>query len=750
PDIGNAGANTSLTVSGLPFGEYYASVQAIDHSFAGSYFSDSIFIVFLPTATFSIVDTACTEELVVIFYTGNAPASAQYIWDFDGATVVGPAGQGPVTIYWDDDGLKTVTLTVIENGMTSIPVSHDVEVIEPVSSSGTITGETEFCQGTDSTEYIVSPIPGAVSYGWELDPQEAGTVTGSSLIATVAWDASFSGAAHLSVSGENYCGSGPASDDLLITVNPKPGKPGTPEGPSELCQDNENTIYMSSGAQYGLSYEWALYPETAGNITGNGLEAEVDWDDAYIGSAEIIIISGNTCGNGPPSDTLDIIIQIPPDADAGDDQVIDYQTSTQLQGIAGGGSGSYLYYWMPDELLVDPTAADPQTLPLEFSVQFTLTVTDELSGCTAEDQMIITVIGGVLSVEVSAEPEEVCEGEPTQLLALPSGGSGSYTFAWSSDPSGFTSDISNPIANPLLSSAYYVNVNDGFEDAVDSVEVVVLPFPDSPGVIMGPSSVCAGDDNVLYEIDPVPNATDYMWSLTDGIYGNSDSSSILLSYADPFISNGDTIKVWSVNDCGISTEFSFIIPQVKMAPEKPLDISGPDSLCTTTDTVVIYILQEAVALANDYEWMVLPEEAGYFTNDGLTATMHWVQNWEGDAAIIVRALNECGESGWSDHYAVTTFSCVGIFEDVAKGSELVLFPNPADEVLNLEFRFFGDHRILNLSVYDIYGRMMETIELTGNRNRDRINTANFPQGLYILRLYDENEVLATSKFIISR
>ena len=67
-----------------------------------------------------------------------------------------------------------------------------------------------------------------------------------------------------------------------------------------------------------------------------------------------------------------------------------------------------------------------------------------------------------LSSTPTATPGTLCAGENVQLHAIASGGSGSYTYTWTSTPAGFTSTLANPIANPAVNTTYNVAVFDGF------------------------------------------------------------------------------------------------------------------------------------------------------------------------------------------------------------------------------------------------------------------------------------------------
>lgn len=746
---GNAGADTEILLSGIDFGEYYASVQAIDHTYAGSEFSSDISIIFAPTASFILEDSVCTNFFTTITYTGNASSAAQYIWDFDGGIIFSGSGQGPYILSWDNSGMKTVSLTVIEDGMSSETVSHDIIVVDPVNSSGNVSGDDNICQGTASSVYSTITIPGAISYKWTVEPPEAGDFSGTGTQSEIFWDAAFHGNAFIYVQGVNICGTGPHSDTLVVMVRPLPEKPGTPDGPSALCQDPVTTSYTSTGAQYALSYLWELIPSTAGTISGSGLQAQVNWEDNYSGPAGIIVTAQNTCGAGPSSDTLGILIQIPPEASAGADQVIEYQTATQLDGSATGGSGTYSYYWMPDQLLVDPASEDPQTIALESSVQFILTVTDELSGCTATDQMIVTVTGGPLSVTASADPELVCPGAASQLLALGSGGSGNYSYSWSSDPAGFSASIANPIVNPEVSTTYLVELSDGGDIATDSASVSVNPLPAGAGPVSGPPEVCKGAENILFRIDAVANATHYEWVLDEGVFGNSDSTSILLSFSGTPPAAAAFVGVTPMNECG-EGEASSIDISYTDSPETPTVISGPDSLCTTTDTISYFNLTEAVPGTLDYEWKLFPAEAGSIAGDSLEAVLHWNRNWEGEASIIVRALNECGHSDWSEPFIVNAFSCVGIYESASGDAKILLYPNPVAQMLNIKYELSGEQSGLEMDIHNMYGRNMEVLKVVQGSGIFTLNTAAYPPGIYILRVYNNKQLLAVNRFIVIR
>lgn len=83
----------------------------------------------------------------------------------------------------------------------------------------------------------------------------------------------------------------------------------------------------------------------------------------------------------------------------------------------------------------------------------------------------------ILTVIATAVPEAVCVGESVQLNAETGGGTGNYSYSWTSDPAGFSSTEPNPLVYPLEPVTYMVEVADGNDVVEDEVSVGVHPVP---------------------------------------------------------------------------------------------------------------------------------------------------------------------------------------------------------------------------------------------------------------------------------
>jgi hypothetical protein len=407
-----------------------------------------------------------------------------------------------------------------------------------------IAGPASPCQGSNAS-YSVTGLSG-VSYAWTLP---SGWILnsgqGTSSITTTVGSAS----GNITVTPTGPCGTGP-SQSLAASVLPLPGACGAITGPATPCQGSTGLTYSVTQVANATGYIWTV-PVTWTILSGQNTET-ITVTAGNLGGV-IGVYATNPCGASNTSG-LNVMPAAPPVANAGPNQSIGYGSSTTLNGSATGGSGNYTWHWEPAALLINPDLQNPVTVNLTASVQFTLAVTDATSSCQAFAQTLVTVTGGVLSVVATADPNPVCEGNPVQLLALVSGGTGNYTFSWTSTPPGFTSNLPDPTVFPIQTTRYQVVVNDGFATVSDSVTVSVIPMPAMPQKPAGPDTIdLQFTPTSDFTIPEIPAATSYLWELTP-LNSGSISGTGTTGTVDwnPNYLGTATVRVKAFNQCGES------------------------------------------------------------------------------------------------------------------------------------------------------------------------------------------------------
>jgi len=143
--------------------------------------------------------------------------------------------------------------------------------------------------------------------------------------------------------------------------------------------------------------------------------------------------------------------------------------------MTNGTTDTWLWDFGDGETSTDQNPEHIYTDEDYFDVTLTVTGPGGTNTITKDD-FINTL--NLLSAEVTAIPETICFGETSQLNAEASGGSGTYTYSWTSDPEGFSSDIQNPVVTPDETTIYMVEVSDGEQIVNGETTIFVNPLPE--------------------------------------------------------------------------------------------------------------------------------------------------------------------------------------------------------------------------------------------------------------------------------
>ncbi len=406
------------------------------------------------------------------------------------------SGTGVSGNTFDPTGLSgniSVTYTVGDYATTCQDIStQDITVntlsIAPSSASASI---NPVCSGSPTTLNVSGGSLGTgASWVWYSGSCGGTPVgTGSPSVSPTSTTTYF-------VRAEGTCDT-TSCVSVIVTINTLSTAPTTASSDvDDFCVGDYATIILSySGGSMGTGAVAYWYEGSCGSggaiATGNNQTVV-----APSSTTTYYVLFEGTCNTTTCANVI-VTVNPLPTAEAGPPQSIPNGTSTTLNGSASGGSGPYSYSWSPAGSINGSTdIQNPTTINLTTSTVFTLIVTDD-NGCTASDDVTITVTGGPLSTNPTADPTTICSGSSSQLYAMPGGGTGTYTYEWSSNPPGFNSIVENPVVSPLVTTTYTVTVNDGSNTVISSVTVFVDPSPDANIIPPDPAEVCAGNDLLL-------------------------------------------------------------------------------------------------------------------------------------------------------------------------------------------------------------------------------------------------------------
>ncbi len=531
----------------------------------------------------------------------------------------------PGLLYFWTNGMTTQNITVDSAGIYRVMVKNANGCQSPLSAgldvfvnypppAPTITpgGLTTFCDG----DSVILASSSGSTYLW------------SNGLTSQSINVKTSGEFTVSVTGLNGCQSSP-SDTTVVTVNALPVTPTiTARGPTVFCQGGNVTLISSNGAGYlwsngttsdttnvnesgpysvkifnanGCMSAWSVakivtvnsLPLTpvitasssttfceGGSVTltssgsGNYLWSNGSTDPninvTKAGNYFVQIKDINGCQSST-SDTTVVKVNTLPVVNTGSNISIPNGTNTTLTATVTG-TAPFTYLWTPSAELVNDTMKDPTTINLSNTTIFTLKATSISTSCSSQGYVTVSITGGPLTTTPSATPVKVCAGTNVQLKALAGGGSGTYSYNWTSLPAGFTSILANPIVNPLVNTTYYINVSDGFNIANSQVLVTVNPLPVIPTITADSlTTFCEGGSVRL-----TSNAG------TGNLWSNGDTmSSIIVTNSGHY-----TVKVTNSFGCQSDSSTTTVVT-VNSIPTTPIITPNGSTTFCKGDSVTL-------------------------------------------------------------------------------------------------------------------------------------------------------------------
>jgi large repetitive protein len=540
PTIASSGSNTfcsggSVTLTSSPGSTYQwstaATTQAINVTSSGSY---TVRVTNTngcqsPLSAASLVTVNALPATPVITASGPTTFCA-------GGSVTLTSSTG--TSYLWSNGATTQSINVTGSGIYTVRVKNASGCQSLASAATTVTvnalpitptimasGPTTFCAGGNVT--LTSSA--GTSYLWS-----DGETTQSINVTT-------SGNYTVKVISASGCQSA-ASVATIVTVNALPVTPTiTALGPTTFCTGGSVTLRSVPATTYSWSNG-----ATSRNINVSSS-----------GSYTVQVTDANGCQSAVSLPSV-VNVNTLPVVNVSADTTIPNGTSTTIHATVTG-TGPFTYSWSPASQLTDATVKDPTTVNLTATTVFTLTATSLATTCSNTDAIKITISGVPLSSTPTATPLTVCAGASVQLHALARGGSGLYSYAWTSTPVGFTSSGADPTVNPTVTTTYHLAVSDGFSIFNSQVAVTVNALPGTPVISAGgPTTFCSGGSVTLTS----SAGTSYLWS------NGATTQSIIVTSAGSF-----TVQFTNASGCQSAPSAARVVT-VNTVPVTPAITAG--------------------------------------------------------------------------------------------------------------------------------------------------------------------------------
>jgi hypothetical protein len=199
-----------------------------------------------------------------------------------------------------------------------------------------------------------------------------------------------------------------------------------------------------------------------------------------------------------------------------------------------------------------------------------------------------------------------------------------------------------------------------------------------------------------------------------------------------------------------NTDFETYSIDVLPMPSVPAKASGPEYVDVFTTVQSVYQTTGA-ADADSYQWSLEPPTAGSLLPGatGLDCTVQWQTGFTGAAALKVKALNQCGESVFSEALAVNVANTFGVDENKS-GLGIAIYPNPNAGDFRIDLQSPKPTRTV-ISLINASGEnVIVPMEVEVGQTRSiPVLTGNIAEGMYLIR-FETAQGASSRKLVIRK
>jgi len=661
----------------------------------------------------------------------------------NGTTVVGTANPQVVT----PTTTTTYTPTVTYNGCSAAATPLAVTVNPLPTATITPATATAICAGNSIV--LTASTGTGYTYQWKQNGNNISGATNNTYTATTA------GSYTVVVTSINCSATSAAT---VITVTPLPTATITPAGPTTVCLGGSVTLNANTGA--GLTYVWKL----------NGSAITGATNASYAATATglyTVTVTSNGCS--ATATGVNVLVVTPPTA-----AITAQGATTFCQGdsviLAANTGAGLTYVWKRNGTTI--AGATASTHKVQQSGTYTVDVSN--GGCVTVSNSIVITVNPLPAVIITASgPTGFCEGGSVTLNAVPAT---ALSYIWKENGTPIPG-ATNASFTASQTGSYSVTVSNGtcFNTAT-AINVTAFPLPTATITALTATTICTNDTAVMEA--PAGFGYSYQWYINGNIIPGANSQLYSTSTAGNY-----TVKVTTANGCSATsatpvTINTFVAPNTVVSHNKSLTICMGDNVVLSvtlgqnynyqwyrngtvingaTDPSYTVVSQAGVyavrvttpngctGLSADQVVTVLPLvypiisiNGNTLSTSGFTAYQWYLNNTpipgatdssytvtqNGYYTVLATASNGCPAMS-----AIASIQFLGI--ETVKAEMVKIYPNPSASKV-----YIDAPRDVNIALCAVDGRVLEYV-----KKAKQIDVSNYADGVYMIRVLDENDVL---------
>lgn len=550
-------------------GTYQICLTVIENGCTSTDSCLTIHVLPVPVAAIAPVGDSCFAGHAYNFtYTGTPliPGASSIFWDFGNSAVPATSNQtNPSGIVYMNPGNKTVTVTVMNDGCTTISSAFVNFDVVPMPVADFTISSTNACLGDSLLFCYSGPSMTPLAFSWDFGPNANNQFSTLPCPGDIQFDQP--GFQTITLVVDHFGCRDTSTQQVYVRDAPQVNA-----GIDVAFCEGDGPVQLDAtvvGGAPNYGYAWEANPLPGGFVGNSYVE------DPYVnptGSRMYYVQVTDAYGCKSNKDSVFVTVKPKPIADAGPNKnICDAPNSFGVflnGGLAANNQapGPYQYSWTPNGI-AGGMLAGQDTLPSPFvrpqQTQIYTLIVSSANGCSSVVSTLDTV--STTTVYVNPMPiveagayQEICYGDIVTLYGFVQNAGPLYAYQWT--PNDANTNITNAnagvtTAQPNFTTTFTLSVTSNGCIGTDTATVRVFTRP--TGSIHPPvADICQGASLVVdgkADGDPFGTLYNYSWtpalglsdanSATPTASPNSTTDYILTVSSDQCVGYKDTLKV---------------------------------------------------------------------------------------------------------------------------------------------------------------------------------------------------------------
>jgi hypothetical protein len=556
------------------------------------------------TVTASDVTSGCTATDSMTLMVNKANPSSDAGTDFKKTCTVNLNGKQIGTTPFSNTTYSWTPTAGLSNSIISNPIANpSVSTTYTLTTTSTITG----CTATDTVLVSVDTTPPPAIAGNDftktcvLNPN--GTTIGTAQIAGVNYNwIPITGLSNATVSNPtanpvttttytltttNIATGCINTDTALATVNTIAPIANAGTDFAKTCTANPLGAKIGMTAESGNTYNWSPSEGLSSTTIADPIASPTT-------TTTYTLTVTNTASGCTATDLVTITVDVsPPSANAGTDFIKTCVLNPTGASLGGTAISELTYNWSPAAGLSSATVSNPIANP-DSTTAYTLTTTATANGCTNSDAVLVTVNTALPIADAGVDFTKTCIENPSGKSIGATTIIGN-TYNWSPNTGLSNATISNPTANPITTTTYFLTVTGA--NGCTSTDTVTVNVDTTTSITNAGTDFiksCSQNQNgAIIGVIPATGVT-YLWIPSEGL----SSTTIANPMANPITTTTYILTATNTSN-GCSNTDSVLIT---VDTTNPIADAGADFTKTCLENPSGKTIGIAAVIENSYNW----------------------------------------------------------------------------------------------------------------------------------------------------